>query len=318
LACTMVSRVVYTIVALIAFVACGVAAETYGELALKVVHPAFLKAVHGIPILKKGIKPDDVHTFRKDLLATRNLLDIFAYAYPIVKLHEAKDVFQLVRLDVSEGYVWVGRFQDLKTVNYTQKDYDERLDKCIKWGQAFVGNIKTYDMERFVQQPSNKAIHIRPKSELSDLFWGIVKEVPLVDKTGLQNVGILAKGMVKEALDFYDRTIHLEEIWLKKYHEEFHGYRKLLRSIEDVANAFPNVFKGRDVKKDMDLVDKAYGTFGKLNDIITEYQYYVDHNDAKKAEEKKKEVVVKWKSLRDWLEQVKFRVMLKDLENSVI
>jgi len=293
-----------------------IAGDSYGDLAMKLCFPSFQKALSLLPVLKNGTMPGDVHTMRKALLAARNLFDIFVYAYPIVPLNKS-ELFQVLYTDVSDGYVWIGHFQDLENVNYTKQDYDTLLGRCLVWKANFLNDITKYKYNDYIKSPEKNAIVMRPKSELSILFWGRVPEVPQANLSGQQNVALLGGAIIKEAMDSYDHMIHLQEIWLKKYHTQFHDYRKLLRSIEYVAGTFPKMFGKENVTQDMAVVDKAYGLFGKLNDVIGQYTYFLDHNQTGEANATKAQIIVMWGALKAWLTDVKFRDMLQLLYNAV-
>jgi len=254
---------------------------------------------------------------RKQLLASINLIDIFAYAFPVVEIKEKDmETFEVLRDDLKKLYSAVGKFQDLRAVNFTQQDYDKRLAECLLRKETLLANIVKYSYAQFLQSPVVDKLIDRPKDLLSEYFWGGVPSVPNLNNTGLENVGILAKGQIKVAQDFYEKTVKLEDIWLKKYHKSFHDFRKLLRGIRYVADSFAGIFS-RDPVKDLARVDEAYDQFGDLNDEITEYQYYVDRGNQKEAELKLKEIKIMWPKLKDWLHKVEFLKLLQQLHNSI-
>jgi len=60
------------------------AAPSYGDLALKMTIPSFEKTISDLKELKESSMPTGVKKIRKSILYTRNLLDVFAFAFPIV------------------------------------------------------------------------------------------------------------------------------------------------------------------------------------------------------------------------------------------
>jgi len=291
-------------------------------MALSYVAGAFNKGLGLLSSLDKKSMPDNVKPFRKSLLSARNGLDIFAYAYPETSMKEKKgkgdsDVFRLLRKDLNDGYTLVGNFQDLENVNYTKKDFETRLEACLTWKKTFETDISKYNYKSYVQSASTKKLFDRKKADLSRDFWGNVPATPSLSLNGYQNVAVLGGGQIQEAVNYYDATYNLTEIWDTKYHTEFHDYRKLLRSIEFVGTEFPQIFNA-NVTIELNLIDTAYGTFGNLNDLINEYVYYHTNGDSKKADKKKAEVISSWNTLKSWLTTNNFRSKMATLGTKLI
>jgi hypothetical protein len=263
---------------------------------------------------------------RKALLFCRNSIDIFAYAYPLSsdaaeKKHKQEDVFTYLRTDLDNGYTLVGNFQDLQNVNYTQKDYLQRLTACLSWKTVFVTNIDQYAYKAFVLSASPIKLFDRKKKDLSRDYWGKVPDVPLLNNTGDQNVAILAAGQLTEAVAYYDAIYNLTDIWDTQYHIEFHDYRKLLRAIEFVGTSYAQVYQSQyntTVTNVLGLVDTAYDTFGDLNDLITEYAYYVQNGNQDKAAQLKTQIIANWATLKQWMTTKDFRNQLATILQEII
>jgi len=296
---------------------------TYGQLGAAQILPEWQNVGVYLPWLNSSSKPGSVKPMRKSLLYCRNGLDIFAYAFPIVKppsmtLKEASDLFLALRDDLNVGYTLVGNFQDLSGVPYTHKDYKERLDPCLKWKTDFLAHWKRDNYDAYVHNISATALYTRPKSELSKDFWRHVAGEPTETLSGLANVAYLCAGQLADAASDYATMHALEDIWETKYHTLFHDYRKLLRAISFVGETYPAIWLTGVKPTQFATIDKAYDTFGNVNDLVAEYTYYKGKGD-KKEEAKKKEAIVKaWKALRQWLDSVDFKAMLGQLDADLI
>lgn len=289
---------------------------SYTNLSLKYTYNAFTNI--DTSILNQDSNPGDLGKLRKQLLLTRTYLDIFIYAYPINGTGKYQDVdcSEVLRKNLNKGYTAIGNFDDLQHVNYTKSDRSKLLNKCLNWKSDFNKDIDNYNFKEYLNNVS-EVIYLRPKKELSVDFWGNISFIPTRVLGGYQNIGMLASGQLNISLIDYDYTVGLENIWETKYHNIFHDYRKLIRSINFLANKFSEIYSV-DVSKYIQHLEKAYTSLGKINDLINEYVYYNKNGDSGKAARKQQEIVDKWKDLRDWFNQINLRGLLEKLISLVI
>lgn len=275
---------------------------SYPQLSLRYTYSTFLKI--DVSIINNNTVPGHLSKLRKQLLLTRTFLDIFAYAYPTGGPvgTEGGDRFEILRKILNKGYTLIGNFDDLQHVNFTEADRIKLLDKCLEWKGSYLDDIDNYNFKMYLNNVSKNVI-VRNKDTLSIDFWGNITAVPTDSLSGYQNLGLLAKGQLNNCIDRYTYTTSLKDIWNKEYHELFHDYRKLVRSINFVADHFPEIYTS-SVKNYVQTLEKAYGLLGKINDLINEYTYYVHNGDSGAAAQKQQEIIEKWSDLLKWFGQV--------------
>jgi hypothetical protein len=291
-------------------------ALSYGELALASTPTSFATALQYLSWLNKSALPTGVKPARKALLSSRSFFDVFAYAYPKTEAGSTNDeVFDKIRAELDEGYEFVGVFQDLQYVDYSQKDFEKRLGDVLDWKETFEGHVKKYEYVKFSKSARTDKLYDRKKSDLSNEFWGAVDEVPELKYSGLENVAELVNGQYRESKNYYDEIIDLEKVWKTEYHDAFHEFRKILRSIEFCSISFPAIYGSYNTTVTMLILHSAYDQLGAINDVVNEYVYYKDEGKDGKAEEAKDEVKLLWNALQKWLKDEKFRDVLNDLKD---
>jgi len=145
-----------------------------------------------------------------------------------------------------------------------------------------MANKKAYNYDAFITTIDKSKIFIRPKSTLSDLFWGLSSAIPLANDTAIQNIALLLDGVWQHEYSTYQSIMALPNIWDSTQHDIFHTFRKIIRSALAVISRFPPVYN-RLPSQDMDILDNAYGQFGALNDMITDYLFDVEHGNNDQA-----------------------------------
>jgi len=273
---------------------------SYGELARTYIPDKWNTAMGYMSQFTETVSPGDsiVKSLRKSLLYTRDLLDIFVYAYPNTTskaiaeepLIKGTDAWVKLRDDLDEGYTALGEFQDLnKTkVSYTTKELNKRRGVCLNWQQSFSKRNTTY--QTYILNPSTTALFIRSSDSLSQFYWGIADITPALTRTGLANIAFLVQSILNRAISDLPKVTALKDLYSnEEYHLVFHDYRKTLRAVLDVKSYFPNVFRSGPCQKGAEgLVSNLFDQFGKLNDELNAYEFYVKANDKKKEEDKKK------------------------------
>jgi hypothetical protein len=291
---------------------------SYGDLAL---HDVVLSFVQGVNSLINNLTalsmPESVRAMRTSLLMARSSLDIFVYAYPKTDQSSEEDTFRILRDDLDTGYTLIGNFQDLRNVNYTPQELEQSRQLCLSWKSAFLVNMEKYNYKNFIFSASTKSIINRKKSHLSKDYWGNVNATPTINRTGYQNIAVLAEGQTLEAVMYYDATYNLTDIWEPQYNDEFHDYRKLLRAIIYVGSTFPMIYSC-DASHQILLMNTTFNQFGVLNDLVVVYAYYTKNGNAKKAQEVQNQISDAWTSEKSWLDSNKIRGVLQSLGTELI
>jgi len=180
---------------------------------------------------------------------------------------------------------------------------EQLLDICLQWKATLLNNALSFNYSKFVQEASTTQLFIRPKHELSPYFWQRTSAIPQLRLSGPQNIALLQQALSVLAIELYPDVLTLNHIYEDKVHLIFHGYRKLMRSIETICTMFQDqVFvRSNCTTPAVNLIDVAYGKFGDVNDIIAAYEFYRENGPKKKEKEAEEEVNKNWAKLQLWM-----------------
>jgi len=295
---------------------------SYGELAKQTVPTKYEAAVNLLTSLTDSSMPEDgsIKELRKSLLYSRDMLDIFAYAYPneTVVGKKRKDVWLKLRGDLDDGYTTIGSFKDLAGVSYTTKELNKRRNACLQWRSDFQQDANKNGYSAFVNAPSTEEIFLRPADELSEFYWQYVNVYPKFSLSGLQNIAALEKGLVGLAVTNFTQLVGLTAPYKEDAHEFMHDYRKLMRSITTVASYFDVFQKTPCVVAALGSLDSIYDLLGNINDEIVAYEYYVQHDQTNEASQKQQQIVADWSSFLSWLNQRSMSFQFQCLSSNLV
>lgn len=298
----------------------GVALEpSYGQLAREYVPKQYARVLDLLPNLTSTTLPSEVKELRVSLLQIRNLLDVFVFAYPPGhKNKTGRDLWYRTRRCFDEGYEVLGKFQDLahSLVEYNDTDVIATRQPCLDWQQDLRETADEYDYQQYLSSPSVYQIYQRPLSCLSHLFWDGTF-TPDHDLTGFQNLAKLQDIMLSKLTSQYDSVCALTEVYAEAEHLVFHDFRKRMRTIYDVADLFPEMFRS-DASLHLDILWQTFKKFGSVNDEIFAYQFYADRDEKDKAADAKKKVVCDWQATVKWMAQVDFCHHMVCIQNSLL
>jgi len=311
------------VVALSLLVVAAVADDNFGDLAIQKTPAYYRKMLLILPSLTEESMPDSVRALRHNISDVRNLLDIFAFAFPNNTGPANTDVWPKLRGDLDAGYTLIGDFQDLdhSGVNYTRHDLEERLHKCLAWKKKFEANMPRFNYEAFAKSARRDMLFYRPDRLYSKDFWEYIGDSPHMELSGLENMAVLERGIIGQLADNYTRVVSLENIWNVDDHILFHDYRKLFRSANTVHGFFPAVYNTTNdcnVTRGVADFDTAYNMFGDLNDEVTAYQFYIQHHKEKEAAQKKKAIKKDWAALVAWMKAEDLPQLFECLNKSTI
>jgi hypothetical protein len=86
----------------------------------------------------------------------------------------------MLRDDVSTGYVTVGRYADLKGLNYTAAEAQAALNDILRWKTSFLQKVEQYNYSRYFLETNASAFYIHKNGALDDLFWQNVSGLPVL------------------------------------------------------------------------------------------------------------------------------------------
>jgi len=293
---------------------------TYGELCLATTIPnwdAFLKIV---PQLIPSLQPDSltVKAIRTAVGNVRNLVDIFIYAYPIVRVGMVADVVLVLVNDVQTGWSQIGAYHDLSNVNYTEAERQSAMATLQKWLAHFKQNFADLKYDAFVRSASKDQFYDRPHSEISYLYWGWSTMTPRKNDTGLENIAVLLDGMWQVEQQNFHVIINLPDMWNNVSQENFfHNFRKIIRSAIYAINLFPQAY-AVNYTKHLDIADEGHDIIGEMKDYLQNYYFYKQHGNEKAAEEERKEGTEFWNENKEWFDEVDFPGVLVWLQRNLI
>lgn len=295
--------------------------STYGELAETLMVPAYAAMMKDMGVLTNTTLPSNpaVKRFRNEILAVRNILDVFVFAYPTPH----PDVWEHAREDMNVGYTIIGDFKDLvdSHVNYTEKQLEKLRKECLNWQSDYNKHSIKYNYSYYLQNPSPSELFTRPENDYSQFFWGADTDIqPTLNRTGYQNIAYLMKALTTSSIDNYDMFGNLTEIYRNDTQLVFHGYRKAIRGIDSVSNFAMEIYRPNTpcVSGAIAQCAQFFSLIGKIEDQITAYDYYVQHNEIDEIQQEITAIDKMWASLHTWMATNKPIDSLICLLNSLI
>jgi len=306
------------------FASCFTAELTYGEVCKSLVQYMYEDMAAELPTLTIDSKPDTVKDCRKAVLRLRDLLDICPFAYPD---SEEDDQIADIRSLVDKGYEKIGNFKDLEFVEHTPQEEEDLLFECLDWVREWGIENSSHNNIEFLLNPSPSHIFNRKYSELKGFFWKIAEAKPALKYNGILNFARLANKMVDFIRDALEKVLEVKDVTDLEGHDEFHDFRKTLRSVDYVSTVFDRAEMPQytifnpdfNVQPILDLIDNIYMEFGDLNSDIVSYLHDVERGEDKKKLEKKKEKLMEdWEELKKLVDKVDFDKTLKKFQDGLV
>lgn len=281
--------------------------------------------------LNAQTQPTAVRNLRQSILMLRDMVDVFAFAFPnstsssesVLSKKKKEDIWDTLRSDLNDGYTFIGNFQDLSKsgINYTQQELNDRRNSCLAWSLDFQEHNISHQYYLYTTEPSLSELFYRSDKKLSDLFWGSVTVRPRYDLSGYQNLAMLMDGLLNESRDDLPTTLSIIHPYVN--HTEFHDYRKLVRGIITLSPYFPEIysgpgFDGCTVVDSLAILTNVYDKFGKINDEINAYDYYVSKGNVQKAQQLAAQIDTDWPATIDWIQVSGVEKSIECLDNTLI
>lgn len=297
--------------------------KSYGEMALEYLPAAWAhleqrllaaQAAHA----QSPLLPHQVKDLRKEVLQTRELLDVFAYAFPRAPGY---DLWADLRKELDRGYGRLGDFKDLFDAQgvadpaaavYDQAEVDAARGPVIEWLDAICQADHRTVVRAYLDEADRKRLFER--DGLSELFWGGAGLKPREDDSGLKTLGRLVRGQLEGAREHLKELLEADGRLTRQQNEErFHGVRKLLRGALDVIGLVPQVLGKGNSSDELELLERAVDRMGELNDRLVAFHLAEQRNQSSEVTRIEGEVRDAWKQLRDWLKDGDVDHELKDL-----
>eukprot|EP00656_Telonema_subtile_P054510 TRINITY_DN8174_c0_g4_i1.p1 TRINITY_DN8174_c0_g4~~TRINITY_DN8174_c0_g4_i1.p1 ORF type:complete len:636 (+),score=131.56 TRINITY_DN8174_c0_g4_i1:97-2004(+) len=284
-------------------IACpGLPNASYAELANGLVPSVYTSTVAQLSNLTDRMQPADkiVHSYRKELLALKNYLEVFAGAYPLSG-GEPKDRLKTLEGQADAGYEKIGDFQDLahSKVNYTKADVDKLRGVVTDWKKGWQTDLASFDYGTYVASATEGTTTSR--KHLSKFFWSKHSFQPNPDVDAQANLELLLSQQLEAMADLYRTVSAFPSIVATDKHTLFHNVRKYARAINFMTKTFDCILvAGPTTDNATALLGDLYDKYGAVNDMWTAYNYEVTHNHTAKAAEEKKVLEQGWADLKTW------------------
>jgi len=264
--------------------------------------------------------PSDVGTFRKSILRLRDLLDVCVFSYETT---DKEDKIMDIRRHLDDGYTAIGNFKDLEFVAHTPEEQQNLLLDCLDWARRWTDKSRDHKWDEFFLDPKKEQFQDREYKDLSGYYWKIAEKKPKTYLNGNENLARLTYHMMEFVLNAYHLVVKVKDVTELDNHDEFHDFRKVLRSIDYVATFQPDAGLDETIWKedydpstDLETLNEIYGEFGDLNDKIYSYLHDVESGLPKeKLEEEKKKLNAVWEKLKEDMDKVLHPVkMIESME----
>jgi len=285
--------------------------QPYGALAQKKIVAAFDVMFSDLPNLTNETDPDSVKPIRKNILYTRNLLDIFVYAYP----EHPKDWWNAIRDQLDEGYEVIGYFHDLSgsEVDYTPEELEELRAPCIEWKNKFLAKATKDNYLNYLRNPSYLKLYQR--DHVPGFFWKEAGITPNLKYSGIENIALLTENLLLNLQDRLNGLLVLGDVTIRENQKYFHDFRKSCRGLIYLQDTFKiydeSACKNATVAQES--IQRIYDDLGDLNDLYLKYEFDLRKGDDSKAIEDKDAVDKQWNEITGWLTNDRFADQLSCL-----
>jgi exopolyphosphatase len=283
---------------------------TFGELArtlLPSYYNSMLVSIH--TTFSPTVQPGSVYVVRKQILKTRDLVDIFSPIYPnTTTTGEKDDIWHLLRCYLDQGYEVVGEFLDLNHthVRYTPQQAAYARNKVLEWNKNFTAFRQTYDIPAFLESPTVLHGSFYHEQE-SRLFWkdGAPQNSkrPKGNDSATASLHMLGVKQLQKGQHYLQEALQHKHGINETIHEEYHNLRKVLRSLCDEYELLGSVMFPSSPLTDsaIKVFQKARKLLGDMNDDWTALEFY---NMQDKFPQKQKKFVQQvnrqWKHFKLW------------------
>jgi hypothetical protein len=249
--------------------------------------------------------PYDAKTYRKQIVAARDLIDLFTHVYPA---GDKVDLWNEIRNDLDTGYEAVGQFKDLfdsqgvepSEAVYDKEELKETRAVVLKWKKSFLKNVQKHDYQGYLAAPLANQFEFRSKKDLSRFYWGAVDLSPELGASGPANLKSLVSALLLAAADDYESVMKISDLLKGDNDIAFHDFRKRVRSITKTCHYFPSLMPASAQSKQvLASLTEIVDAYGMINDDIVRYHRAEEHKKKKTMSALNKKIRNDWEALRE-------------------
>lgn len=290
----------------------------YAQSALAMVVPAYETLLKNLPqVMTSKVLPHETKTIRKELLAVRELLDLFMFAYPEqVAGSIKKDPLLELRGSLDEGYEAIGEFKDLfdaqgliledikdlDSIEYDQAKVDKRRKVLLKWHNDFLAADEVTFYRSYLSNPSSSSVFERAKIDLPRFLWGATEVRPNIHSPSQHIFRALMIQLLGSSVEVTKAVFSIKNLTKDLESEErFHDFRKQLRVALKLPSYFDNLPSFSDAQRESLATElsQLVENFGQINDLLVAYHLAEKEGENKRAEKLTQIIDKLWDDLRD-------------------
>lgn len=287
---------------------------TYGQAAANLTLQKLEAAYVAIETVTENSLPDETKETRKQILAAREMLDLFAYSF------EAGKNYEKIRQTLDDGYEAIGHFKDLYDVQAIEDPMDavyddqmliERLDQVLSWKRKFLKSQE--DFFKFVQNVRTVGASEHKLKYLSNQFWGISQVQPQADMPAQVAIGFLLQDLWSTAVDEYKIVKKIEDPGKDTENiEVYHDFRKRVRTALKIIQYFDEL-NALVSAEQIETLSTLVEHYGKISDLIAKVEQLTEKDKNKKAHAVHKEIKDKWTEVQAWEAEQNIKNVLKSM-----
>jgi hypothetical protein len=226
----------------------------------------------GVDATPQNPSPDQVKNsdVRKRILDLRLMMDFAAFSYQ-------PGTFEAYRDALDGAYEQVGQFKDLfdiQAIDGFPIDSTEQAERLAKMNVALApfrfGGFRD-DLKNFFYQRSEAPLPLEFKNQ--PRLWQLAKSGP---DNGYDSAGNAARLGQMVLRNLRNDGLGVGDIFNEEQEAHFHDIRKAMRSVEVLADMFPDLTAGTASVREP--LDKLVSAYGKTNDQFVAFHQAQVHN----------------------------------------
>ncbi|MBL7670542.1 MAG: hypothetical protein JNM39_08650 [Bdellovibrionaceae bacterium] len=287
---------------------------TYGEAASTLTLERLEAAYVAMNAVTETTLPHETKDTRKQILAAREMLDLFAYSF-----ESGKD-YARIRNKLDEGYEAIGHFKDLfdsqgieepEQAKYDQKQVRIHRHEVLAWKQNFFELKK--DFVNFVTNVRTAGASEHKKKDLSTQFWGVSDTKPKTQDLAQVAIGLLLEDLWKKSVEEYKVVKGIENPGKDLVNiDMYHDFRKRVRTAVKIINYFDET-KALVSEQQLTALNEMVGQYGTISDLIARAELLTLDGKENKAKAVYKQIKTQWDKVQKWEKEQDLKEVLKSM-----
>lgn len=288
--------------------------QTYCGLATELTTGRLKQAIVGVETIGEGSLPHETKDIRKQVLSSREMLDLFAYCFV------DGEKFLKIRKLLDEGYEIIGHFKDLydlqnvtdpRDAHYNMKDVRKRLRPVLDWQREFL--LKKSTIHGLVENVLSSGRTKLKKKDLSSQFWGASSVEPLAQNIASETFSELLKDLWRVAFAEYKLVRKIKDPSQdQELIETYHNFRKRVRSAIKVIQYFDD-FQTQYPPSEIETMTALVEHYGEISDMVAKLELL--ENSKKDSTKLRKAIRTEWDNIQSWENSVSITKTLKTLRD---